>query len=239
MTTSPAKNIWRFPIWRRKAFAARTLPIFLAAIAACAPAQVTPSGKGFLLRVKYVKGQVLRFATTTSMTGLPGAGSANSALSISMPATMTVNSVVGTVTKATIAVGPAKYGGNVIQPVQTLQIQLDARNSTPAAGTAGSLIAPMPSKVVRIGDTWKSSAPIPGMPGTPTKATTATYTFLGTKVVDGKSVAAISYKFSGGTRGSGSVLVLVKDGTLYRNSATLILTGANGNITAKMSLHRI
>ena len=57
------------------------------------------------------------------------------------------------------------------------------------------------------------------MPGQQAGKLNAKYKFAGLKTVDKKSVAVITYTITGSAAGSGTVLVLTSDGTLYRNSA--------------------
>src|SRR4051812_48889398 len=101
------------------------LSLFVLGVAAAgAPAQITRSGAGYLMRVKYVKGQVIRLNTTNSMSGLSAAGGPKGATQFQTPIALTVLSSVRNVSTIQLKMGAVKYGTSVVNPGQTAVVTL-------------------------------------------------------------------------------------------------------------------
>jgi hypothetical protein len=211
-------------------------PIAVLALACVGSAQISKAGGGYLMRVKYVKGQVLKYSSMTSMINSKSQGA--KPILVSAPMVVKVTDYVAG--KATLAatLGPMTMGGQQIQPAQKVNLSVDSRNSTtdasPLVGTR------YPVKAVKVGDTWNTTAPIPGIGSEATKNVKATYKFVGIKTVASKAMAVIAYSVTGGANGSGTLLVLVSDGTLYSNKARLTMNlGGSGTMIISSEFARI
>ncbi|HSI72907.1 MAG TPA: hypothetical protein VK934_06995 [Fimbriimonas sp.] len=222
-----------------KNFSARPRPVFKAAflvaglvLAAVGSAQVTKQGSGYLLRVKYLKGQTLKYSTTNSVLGGMNGGQP---MKIQMPIVMKIKDVVKGIAKAQVTAGPVNMGGNPLMEAQTLEMDLSTTNQTKSAKGAGLTGAQLPIKPVKVGQTWSMLAPIPDTTGM-SKNMKATYKFQGLKTIAGKSMAVLAYTLTGGVSGSGTLLLLASDGTIHSNTAKLKYSGPQGsmNITSEM-----
>jgi hypothetical protein len=133
-------------------------------------------------------------------------------------------------------------GREPMMQATTNRIQLDTRGRLVGQPSAGQQVTPaLPEKAIRVGQSWSASAPIE-LPMQGEKKIAATYTFKGVKVVDGKQMAELAVKTSGQAVGSGTMLLLMKDGTLFRSQLKMDLqmTSANGapatyKVTAQIS----
>lgn len=202
----------------------------LLAAPAVAPAQVTRQGDGYLLRVKFTKGQTIRYTIANSISTSAQGNSTPQAMSI--PLSIRVMSVAGNVATLEASVGPM---GGQSQP-QRQTMRMDTRGKVvggPAEGIQSLTGVAMPQGPVRIGQSWKDTVQVPSPLG-PISSTT-TYTFRGIKSVGGRSVAELDITMTGkgsslGLTGSGKVQILVSDGTLQGLNMTqrATLSGAIG-----------
>lgn len=202
-----------------------------------ANAQITKSGAGYLLRVKYTKGQVLKFSTLSTMSGAQGPKSAP--VSVSLPISLSVTDVKNGLATTKLVVGPMRMGASEIQPAESTTMTINTRNQ-PSSDDARSLLGgELPQAAVKIGQTWSTSAAIPDMTGA-SRAMKATYRFNGLKTVNGKSMAMITYALSGATTGSGTLLLLASDGTLYSNDAKLsVPNGPSSKVLVTSKMKRV
>ncbi|MGV3618246.1 MAG: hypothetical protein ACO1SV_23205 [Fimbriimonas sp.] len=199
-----------------------------------ASAQVTPSGGGYLLRVKYSTGQVLRYASTNSVGGATGRGDG---LVISLPIVMRVTEVKGKVAKARLTVGPAKNGNQILNNSQTVVMTLNNRNQGGGEGQSTGVTAQLPERPVKVGQTWTAVAPISTASGQ-VQRLNATYRFQGVKKVGGKSVAVITYSVNGAATGTGTMTLLQGDGTLWSNNMKIAFKGGTAPLTLTSNLKR-
>lgn len=207
--------------------------VSLGVLAAAAPAQITRSGAGYLLRVKYVKGSVLRFSSTNSVRGVTGQPTGE--FKVALPVVMKVQDVQGPVALVRVTIGPAKSGGSSIYPEQSLLVRLDNRNKTKEGQT--SVGTQLPEKPVKIGQTWTSKAPVStGM--TDMGQLTAVYRFAGVKSEKGQSVAVITYQLKGKARGSGRMLLSMADGLLVSNQLKISFNAGTAPITMSSVMQR-
>lgn len=186
--------------------------------------QVTKQGGGYLLRVRYSKGQILKYKTINGVEGekgQPGAG-----LRLNMPLTLTVTDVKGPYATVRCKVGPALDGKAELFPSQTVIVRINNRNDTDNK-VAAPVGTGLPKNSVRVGETWESDAPV-NMGNGGVKRLHAVYKFNGIKTVDGMEVAQLAYQVSGAAKGGGSMSLLVKDGTIWSNRSRLSLTMAGG-----------
>jgi hypothetical protein len=205
--------------------------------ATAARAQITKSGSGYLMRVKYSKGQVVKYSSVTTIKGATADTGNAAPLRVSLPIIINILSITSGKAKAQLVMGPATMGGSQVAPAQKAEMTLDTRNQA-SNSSASTLLAPLPQKPVKPGDKWSAAAPVPGMFGKQDGKLLATYKFGGIKTVDKRSVAIITYSISGSAGGSGMLMLLTKDGTLYRNSASLKFAGPSGSINASTVISR-
>lgn len=197
-------------------------------LATSSQAQVTQQGGGYLLRMKYAPGMILKYEMSTAMTGAPqGQG-----MNFVIPMVMKVTKVSNGVASIDATVGPMK--GQKGQ-AQKMSMTMDSRGKT--TGQQNSPVqTQLPEKPVKIGEKWSNSANVNGM------NVKATYTFRGLKNVGGKSVAAIDVAFSGsmgaqGTMsGTGTQFLMVNDGSLYTMNMKMNMAMTNPQNKQKMNI---
>lgn len=214
--------------------------ILVVATAALSSAQVTKSGNAYLFRMKYAQGNVLKYSVLSTIGGMSQNGQP---MKFTLPMIWKVVSVAKGVSTIDTTVGPVSMGGN--QPMMQAtknRIQLDNRGRLVGQPGTGQQVTPaLPEKPIRVGQSWSSTAPI-NLPTQGESKISATYTFKGVKVVEGKPMAELAVKTSGQAVGSGTMLLMMKDGTLFRSQLKMDLqmTSANGapatyKVTAQIS----
>lgn len=178
--------------------------------------QIVPGKGGYLFRVKYKMGQVLRFETTARPANK---GGGFSSLTFDAPMVLTVQSVAKGIATVQIVTGPIIVGHdkNSTIPAQTATLQLDDRDASAAGGPQ------VPSYPVKVGSTWEAVRPV-NLPGGMTRFN-AVYRFAGIKSVEGRRVAVITYYLTGAAQGSGTMLLLTSDASIYSNEQTIGIPG--------------
>jgi hypothetical protein len=213
-----------------------------------ADAQVTKSGNGHLLRVRYTKGQAMDYTVTTSVT-VPGAQGQQPARSrITAPLSMRVQDVARGIATVKIESGPAMVDGKPQGQKTETTVRLDNRNQPQgqAGGGVESMAAAiLPANAVTVGQRWTSTATVNVM-NQPMNLS-VTYTFRGVRRVGGRDVAEIQAQYTGKGfatfTGSGTTLLRVADGTLQSSVVSLranISAGQNTatNVTMEMNVVR-
>lgn len=181
-----------------------------------AAAQITKTPAGYKMRIKFVKGQTLRYVMSMR-TSAPGQGSPRT---MSMPMTMTVTGVnkgVGTIRYTT---GPIK-GISAKPNVSTVQMDSMGKIISGSENTMGFTGASLPSGPVKIGQSWTRTTPVPLPTGK--MNVMATYRLNGVMSVGGTQVADLSVKMSG----SSSSLSLNATGKMQLSLADGQLSMAN------------
>jgi hypothetical protein len=181
-----------------------------AGIAACCSAQVTAVKGGYLFRVRYTTGQVLRFETKTTF---GNKGSAGAGMTVQVPITLRVLSVAKGVATTSMTMGAGVLNGQPYGKPQTLKVPLDSMDSSSYGGPKFS------PKPVKIGGTWEAVRPF--NLGGQTIPLNGLYRFQGTKTVDGEKVAVVAYDMKGAANGTGTVLFLMSDASIYRNEMSI------------------
>lgn len=181
-------------------------------------AQIKKTGNTYSFRMKYAKGQSLKYVieitNSSASMATPGAGK----MVITMPMSQTVNAVDGKgVADITVGLGPILMGEREVSKAQSQQVKVDSLGkSVGASGNMASNFTSLPPKSVKIGESWKSSIDL-GAQAMGAKAT-GTYTFVSVKKVGGVEVAeiAMSLSGSGGARlsGGGTAFFRTADGSL-------------------------
>jgi hypothetical protein len=226
----------------RKNFSAQRPPLLKAglfiaviAVASVGSSQVSRQGAGYLLRVKYVKGQTLKYMTTNLINGNMNGGQP---MKINMPISISIKDVVKGIAKAKVVAGPVNMGTSAVMQAQTLDMELTTTNQARSGKNSGIAGAQLPLKPVKIGQTWTMLAPIPDTTGM-SKNMKATYKFQGLKNVGGKSVAVLAYTLTGGVSGTGTLLLLASDGTIHSNTAKLKYSGPQGSMNIGSEMKRV
>lgn len=190
----------------------------LFAVPTTSTAQVTKSGKKYVFRIKFKKGEKFEYSLTNSMS-MPGSKAAD-------PKPMVYSWLTKSVSGNNAIITMTGNGSSE-------DISMNSRgetNSKSAVSMFSNEMAVLPEKAVAIGDSWTSSGKTQGITGAMDVKTTST--FKGIKTVDGKQMAhiAISIKMSGsGVTGSGTgdTLTEMSNGMSYRANIKLDLKASN------------
>ncbi len=176
-------------------------------------AQVTKQGTGYLMRVKYTKGQTLKYnmAVVSQMKGGPNGGN----MTMNMPMSMTALDVKNGITTLKVTSGPSKMMGQEM-PKSEQTVKVDSRGRVIGGGTSmSSMTGAMPEKPVKIGQVWTQDVDMPmGATGSAMKMK-GTYKLIS---VTG-NVATMSASVVGGQSGmkmtgSGTMRMRIADGSL-------------------------
>lgn len=214
------------------------LPFLLAlgAITAVAPAQVVKTPTGYLLRVKYYEGQIIRLSSTNTVVNATGQAQD---VAISLPVVIRITEVKNGNALARMTVGPPTMNGKEVMNRQTVVMTLNNRNQATSGRDPGNSVgATLPQKPLKIGETWTAFAPISTGTGA-TQKLRATYKLLGVKTVAGKAVAVVSYQIAGGATGKGTLTLLQEDGTLWTNEMKLDFRTGNKPLTVVSKMKRV
>ncbi len=197
-----------------------------ATLLSAASGQVTKSGSGYLFRVKYVKGQLVKLATSSTVGNIVANPGDKSSKPISMvmkvDMSMKALSIQKGVATMQLTIGPSMVGGMQVQPGQSLTVMLDDRNQS-SSSAATSLGLQYPRKPVSVGQTWSAVTGV-NLPGKGISPLKGSYRFSGIKSVSGQQVAVVTYELGGAAQGTGTMMMLVKDGTLFSNDTYMSLT---------------
>jgi len=197
--------------------------ILAAGFLVVAAAQITKTAPAtYVLRAKYQKGQVIKFMTVS---GIDSKSNALAGTTLKIPITLRVLDVKKGVATVRLTMSAVVLDGQVVQPEQSATFPLDNRNR----GESGSqsIGAHLPIKPIKVGGTWKSVMPV-NIGGT-TAALEGVYRFAGVQTVNGHLVGVITYSLSGPATGTGTLMMLASDGTMYSNETRLAVTGGGGN----------
>jgi hypothetical protein len=199
-----------------------------------AQAQVTRSGAGYLMRVKYTKGQVIRLNTSNSVAGLNSTPGGK--MQFKTPITLRVLEVQGTKAKVQMKMGAVTYGSTIMNPGSTAVVTLDNRNRPVDGGANAGVGAALPAQTIKVGSTWQGTVPISTQLGN--SRITAKYKFAGLKNLGGRMVAVITYVVSGMATGTGRMTLLAKDGTLNSNEMKLTMSAGQAPLTIVSTMTR-
>lgn len=206
--------------------------IVLACAAGTCPAhaQVTKSGAGYLIRMKFTKGTAASYTMNTTM-AMPNGNNAK----MNIPFKTQVLDVKGDMATVRYTVGPAMVNGRTQDAAKTIEVKMNNRGKVtggPATQLQGMAMT-LPEKPLKVGDTYSSSVKVGAGPQAMT--VNATYTFLGIKTVGGMSAAQFSIKSSGkgafSTTGTGVMALAVSDGSLVASGLSQSIVIKAGNKT--------
>jgi hypothetical protein len=202
--------------------------------AATAPAQVTKSGSGFLLRMKFIKGQTLIYDLTGTVT------QRGRTLNFQVPMVVSVKDVAGGVGTLEQKVGPFKADGRPMGPVRTEVLKRDARGTVlngSGSSAPGLHVMTFPAAPLKAGGTW--SAKTKGVVGTAGQMEMDnTYKIVGLESVSGRQCLRIGVTVKGtgnaALAGGGDVWIAVSDGSMVKSTSKMNVT--IGKETAPMSV---
>lgn len=199
-------------------------------------AQVSPSGGGYLMRMKFVKGASASYTMATTMT-MPGAKQPQT---MTMPLSMRVVDVKNGIGTVAYKVGPMPGQ----QKATEATVKMDSRGNT--VGEKNPIISgvsgmELPQKPVKVGETWKVNGTVPSMIGQ--MNTQSTYKFRGLKNVSGKQVALIDVTVSGSSgkirfSGGGQMQLMASDGSLFAVNMTQKVATEQGSFDTKVQITR-
>lgn len=168
--------------------------------------QVVQASGAYSLRVKWSKGQTLRYALT-------GAGlGAASTISMKSGMTMRVLEVAKGVAKVQVDQDAVLLGGKPMEPARKLTGMLDARMRPAGEESVGSFDGMYPERPVKIGQSWRAPLKL-GMASGGIRGIVATYTLRKIATIDGIRVAVLDTKLGGAFEGTGLTTIRVADGT--------------------------
>jgi hypothetical protein len=194
--------------------------VFVAlAIAAIGSAQITKNGSGYLFRMKHTPGSTYKFGVVSTLaTGGSGQG-----MKFSLPMIWKIVGVSKGIATVDTTVGPITMGKSQAMQSSKNRIKLDNRGRIVGQAGAGQQVTPAyPEKAIKVGASWSAGAPIE-LPMQGQKKITATYTFKGVRSVGGKPMAELNVKTSGQAVGSGTMLILMSDGSLFQSKIKMDL----------------
>ena len=175
--------------------------------------QIVKTNKGYLFHVKYTAGQTIQFDSSNS---LDNKNKLAAGETVNLPVSISVLSVDKGYATTRISMGAGTIGKNpkpIMSPMSVM-VQVDDHNNSKSKD-GNSVVTPLPTHPVQIGATWNAVRPVK-LAGT-LQRLDAVYQFAGPKQINGHEVAVINFRLSGAASGSGTMMLLTKDGSLYRN----------------------
>ncbi|HEY0866061.1 MAG TPA: hypothetical protein VGE01_01710 [Fimbriimonas sp.] len=211
--------------------------------AATASAQVTKAGQGYQFRLKFTKGQTIKYKVS-SVVPMPGQPQP---FSMSMPVAQTIAAVTGNVATVNVQAGPMLLNGKpaTTEPMKSTVKVSSLGKPVGQASSAGTFTT-YPAAPVKVGGTWTSTVPLGGMGGPGAGGTaTAVYKLLGFKTVNGKQAAevsiAINSKGPQPATGQGRGLISMADGMPIKMDIKLNMSNPQSTgqkMTANISILR-
>jgi hypothetical protein len=195
----------------------------MVAVVGQADAQITKQGKGYLFRMKFAKGQTMKYVVDSKVQ-MPGTPQGK--MEFSMPMVMTVKSVTNGVADIAAKVGPMSMNGKPGQ-TQTTNMKINSRGEV-VGGQGGMQTAnvPLPQGPVAIGATWNANIPLGAGAGGQTIS--AVYKFTGIKNIAGRQCAVLAVTLKGMGTGTGTTYISMADGSLVRSNMSMSMKGPNG-----------
>lgn len=204
-------------------------------VVACrvASAQITKEETGYLLRMKFTKGNVVNFLSTTASSG-KGLGA--QAMTLRVQVSTKVLFVANGVADVEYRVSPTTNNGKAITAARRDTSKIDSRGRL-TGGTArlqnmGDIS--LPEEPIPVGGVWKNTETSQAPSGP--ISIQRTFRFVGFKKVDGKQLAQIEVSLTGGNQemratGTGTTMLLVADGSLFSSTLNLSTSFDRGSLT--------
>lgn len=213
--------------------------LVLAALATSASAQIVKRGNAYLFRMKFAKGSVTKYKVNSTIMGL---GSSSQGMKVMIPMSWKVLDVIAAVATVEATVGPVTIGKQTMMQPSVNTVQIDNLGRQVGGGQMGRQINPtFPVKPVKVGSAWTAANEVGT--GAQTTKVTATYKFTGIKTVAGKKVAELAISMKGQASGTGTMQLLVSDGSLYRSTLNMTVSvplpnGKTSNNVTKVDVIR-
>jgi len=199
----------------------------LGCLACVALAQVTKTTGGYLFRYKFLKGRVYTY-TIVSSVSIP---SSQKPLTINGPFVETVNGVKGTNGQITVVFGPLSTGGKPAVAKTTRSFTETNLGGVADAEDVQQMFMQLPEGPKKPGDTWTGQTSVAAMGSD--SVVKAKYRFLGMTTVQGKPAARVAMTMtsvgSANASGTGTLVVLADDGSLWSTETHLALTGTKAS----------
>lgn len=182
-------------------------------------AQVTKQGAGYMLSLKLTKGATYKYmlnAVIDASAAMGGAKGSNAGKqTMKSPISMKVVDVKNGISTVQVTQTPPTMGGAAAKP-QTVTIKIDKTGKVTEGNEAGVMVS-LPTKPVKIGESWTATSNTRGM-GFPMQVTTK-HTLKAVRAVGGRQVAEVTVttnakgsSMSG--NGKGSYTIDAKDGMI-------------------------
>ncbi len=185
-----------------------------------AEAQITKQGTGYLMRMKFVKGQVMKYTilTTSPMSKEPQ----------KMTTSMTVKDVKNGIATVESVVNMPQSGASRNNKPMTQTMKIDNRGKVVGGATGipgAAATATLPAGPVSVGQSWTGDQNIQGMD------MKTSYTLLSVKSVGGRTVAEIAQKITGTMKsmggkmaGQGRINLDARDGSMLSGTVNINIT---------------
>ena len=202
------------------------LVVGLIVVSSGASAQIRKAHGAYLFRVKFTKGQIIRYGIDSQVSMSKGA----KPIHAGGPMSSKVLSVNGDKATLEITSGPISMNGRVLQEAKNVRVEEDTRGNV-VGGTSQQIGLVFPQKAVKPGQSWDGQATLPSASGNMTKVN-AHYRFIGMKTVGGHKAAQVAATFNMSSpiqaAGRGMIYFLAQDGSMLRTDMTLKSTGQPG-----------
>jgi hypothetical protein len=190
--------------------------LVVVAVASSGLAQVTPSGKGYLFRAKYAKGEVRKYTTTSTIFV------SNKKQRVDTPFTVKVLAVKKGVADIELSIGPIMAGTQRMREKETVRASVNSRGEPVGEGVAMQQFGQItfPQKPIRVGESWKTSVEASAL-NLPMKIK-GEFKLVGFKTKNRQRVALLAVSLrndeSFKTRGKGTMEVATSNGSLVRSN---------------------
>ncbi len=204
------------------------LAAVLLALGVAALGQVTAKDGRYLLRLKLTPGEQLHYKAPFTIEGLAGSEPIKLALKLDIR----VLSVKGGKAKVRGKLDAGKFHGTEIMPSRTAEYEVDSRGRVSVQQTAlGGFTVVFPQFPVKVGSSFVSPVPVllSDTPDGEVGSRDATFTLVGFVGSGATRAAKLTFEVAGNQAPSGAMLVLVKDGTMYRYTTKFYLNAQAAN----------
>lgn len=214
-------------------------------LASLGAAQVSKQGNAYLIRMKYTKGAVYKYAMDVQ-SAMPKQANSGAASTMKMTAPMQMTVQKADAGKGTIiySAGPFKVNGKANGNATKATLIQDSRGKIVGGDAQYSNVnsVPLPEKPVAIGGKWTADMPINAGMGPMTLK--ATYTFKGLKMIGTKQFAVLGLSVIGGPqdmmKGTGDLLLSAADGWMHSMSMLLNIATPQGfNVKVQQKVNRV
>lgn len=217
----------------------------LAALMVCgASAQIAKQGNGYLFRMKFTKGQAISYVM--HMTSQAPSGNVEVTAPMSQKTTDVTRSKDGPVATMTLTIGKMSMLMNgkpldfpAASKPNSVSMQIDSLGHV-AGGKESQTSVAMPEKPIPVGGSWSANTNVAQM-GQSMQAS-ATYKLLGFQKMGGFNAAKLSVSVLGAgqlsMKGSGTLWLDTRDGSLIKNTMKLTITMGKMVIPSDVSVTR-